>query len=136
MRGCERCGRGHNDPLGGGLESPDPHDTDLPQMVAFQIALQRFQLSDDLVGVTEEHLPGAGDPKVPTLLFCYLAAQFPGQRGELLRNGRGSEVQSGGGGVHRALPVELLKNEEPTYVDHAQIIKRCFTISQRINRWT
>ena len=91
-----------------------------PRAVGGELGLGPLQLGEDRVGVAEQDLAGGGQPYAPAAAVEQAVARLLLQRGELLGDGRGGEVQRGGRGGHRTVVGHRTQDAQPPRVDHAR----------------
>ena len=112
--------RGRRDELGDpGGEAGDPHRADEPVRVGGDVGGGGLELREHDVGVADEHLGRAGQPHAAAVALDDGLADLALERGELLGDGGGREVQRVGGRGDGALLGDLAQDAQAAGVDHA-----------------
>ncbi len=89
-----------------------------PARVRRELRLGALQLGEDGVRVGEQDLPGGGQPHAPAAASQQRVPGLVLQRGELLGDGRGREIERGGRGGHRTVVRHGPQDAQPPGVDH------------------
>ena len=125
-RALPQAHRGRDDePADRGRERADAHLADLAGGVRVEVRAQQLELGEDGVGVAEQDAGGGREADAAAVGLDELLADLALERGDLLGDGRGGEVERVGGGRDRAAVGELAQGAQAAQVDHqAQLTGR------------
>lgn len=118
-------GGGDDEPADRGGERADAHLAHLAGGVRVEVGAQHLHLREERVGVAEQHAGGGREADAAAVGLDQRLADLALERGELLGDGGGGEVQRVGGGGDRAAVGELAQGAQAAQVDHqAQLTGR------------
>ena len=111
-RSYERLYRRHGEVESDRLEGGDPPPPGDPAGGSGQLGLRELGPPEQRLGVAHQHQRGVGQPDAPACRLEQLDARLAFQHGELLRDGRRSELQGVGHGGDRAPGVQLVQQAQ------------------------